>query len=46
MESMNQKPGFETLVIFMPVWIKTSVVDALIPSSFQIWIQKFVGANL
>lgn len=31
MESMNQKPGFRKPFIFMPVWVKSSILDTLLP---------------
>lgn len=42
MESMNQKPGLKKLFFFMPVWVKSSILDILLPRSVQIWIQKFL----
>lgn len=46
MESMNQKPGFKKPFIFMPVWVKSSILDTLLPQSVQIWTQNFIRANL
>lgn len=43
---MNQKPGFKKPFIFVPVWVKSSILDTLLPQSIQIWTQNFIGANL